>query len=195
MNRPNPKVDGYIRKNKRWRDELEKLRAVVLDCPLTEDVKWRTPCYTFEGGNVVMIGTMKACCTLSFMKGALLKDTHGILEKPGENTRAARMMRFTSVQEIVAVESILKAYIHEAIEVEKAGLKVDFKKDAEPAIPEELRRELDKTPAFKAAFDALTPGRRRWYLLYFAAAKQSKTRAARVKKWMPHILDGKGMHD
>jgi uncharacterized protein YdeI (YjbR/CyaY-like superfamily) len=195
MNRMNPKVDGFLRKAKKWREELHKLRAIVLDCGLTEEVKWRQPCYTFQGRNIALIHGFKEYCALLFFNGALLKDAKGILEKPGENTQAGRRIPFTSVREIVKMESTLKAYIHEAIEVEKAGLKVKLKKTREFVIPEEFQNRLDEMPALKAAFDALTPGRQRAYILHFSAAKQSKTRASRVEKWMQQILDGKGIAD
>jgi len=191
----NPKVDGYLRKHKKWQEELGKLRMIILDCQLTEEVKWRVPCYTFQKSNVVLLNALQEYCALAFFKGALLKDANAILKKPGENTRAARLIRFTSVQDIVEMEPILKAYIYEAIEVEKAGLKVDFKKDAELIIPEEVQNKLDELPALKTAFDALTPGRRRAYILYFAAPKKSKSRASRVEKSMQQILNGKGLND
>ena len=194
MNSMNPKVDGYLRKSKQWREELQKLRRIVLDCGLTEEVKWRVPCYTVQKSNVVLLGRFKECCVLSFVKGALLKDANGILVKPGENTQAARVIRFTHVREIVEMEPILKAYIDEAIEVEKAGLKVKFKKNPEP-IPEELQNKLDDIPALKTAFAALTPGRQRAYILYFSAPKQSKTRESRVEKCVRQILNGKGLDD
>lgn len=194
MNKLSPKVDGFLRKAKQWRHELAKLRMIILECPLTEEVKWRVPCYTFQNNNVLLLGGFKDYCVLNFVKGALLKDPHGILIKPGENTQVARVIRFTSVQEIVAIEPLLKAYIHEAVEVEKAGLKVSFKKNPEP-IPEELQKRLDQIPALKTAFAALTPGRQRAYILFFSAAKQSTTRASRVEKCMPQILKGKGLDD
>jgi len=193
MSRMNPKVDGYLRKSKQWQEELRKLRMIVLGCPLTEEVKWRHPCYTFEKSNIVIMGRFKECCMLNFFKGALLKDAIHILVKPGENTQASRVIRFTSVQQIVEIEPVLKAYIHEAIEVEKAGLKVNFKKVSEFKVPKELQNKLDELPALKTAFAALTPGRQRAYILYFSAAKQSKTREARVGKCMPRILSGKGL--
>jgi uncharacterized protein YdeI (YjbR/CyaY-like superfamily) len=195
MNRMNPKVDGYVRKSKQWQDELRKLRTIILDSKLTEEVKWRHPCYTFQENNIVILGRFKESCVLTFVKGALLKDAKGILVKPGENTQAARVIRFTNIQQIVEIEPILKAYIKEAIAVEKAGLKVKFKKITEFKLPEELQNKLDEIPALRKAFAALTPGRQRAYLLYFSGAKQSKTRASRVEKWMPHILNGKGIDD
>ena len=195
MNRMNPKVDGYLRKAKQWREELQKLRTIILDCQLTEEVKWRLPCYTFQNSNIVLIHGFKEYCALLFFKGALLKDANGILIQQTKNTQAGRQIRFTNVREIVEMEPILKAYIHEAIEVEKAGLKVKFKKIAEFKIPEEFQNKLDEIPALKTAFDALTPGRQRAYILYFSAAKQSKTRESRVEKCMQQILNGKGLDD
>jgi uncharacterized protein YdeI (YjbR/CyaY-like superfamily) len=191
MNRMNPKVDGYLRKAKKWQEELEKLRMIILDCQLTEELKWGKPCYTFQKSNIVIIIPLKEYCTLMFCKGALLNDANGILIKPGENTQAGRWIKFTSVREIVEMETILKAYIYEAIEVERAGLEVNFKKTTEFIIPEEFRNKLDEIPALKTAFDALTPGRQRAYILYFSAPKQSKTRESRVEKCMPQILNGK----
>jgi len=188
----NPKVDEYLRKAKKWREETEKLRRVSLDCGLTEELKWGKPCYTFQTSNIVIIQGFKEFCALLFCKGALLKDPNGILKKFG--WQAARRIPFSNVGEIVEMEPILKVYIHEAIEAEKAGLKVNYKKHPEP-IPEELQNKLDEIPALKTAFDALTPGRQRGYILYFSAAKQSKTRASRVKKCMPQILKGKGLND
>jgi uncharacterized protein YdeI (YjbR/CyaY-like superfamily) len=195
MSKQNHQVDGFIRKHKRWEKELEALRRIALDCDLTEEVKWRIPCYTFEGNNVVLIGAFKEYCAMSFMKGALLKDAKGILARPGENTRAARLVRFTTVQEITRLKPVLKAYIKEGIELEKAGLKVDFKENAELPMPKEIQDKLDQTPALKAAFHALTPGRRRGYLLHFSAPKQAKTRVDRLEKYAPLILKGMGMHD
>jgi uncharacterized protein YdeI (YjbR/CyaY-like superfamily) len=188
----NPKVDRYLRKAKKWQQEMEKLRMISLGCGLTEELKWGKPCYTFQKSNIVIIQRFKEFCALLFCKGALLNDPNGILKKFG--WQAARRIRFTNVREIVEMEPILKAYIHEAMEVEKAGLKVNFKKNPEP-IPEELQNKLDEIPALKAAFDALTPGRQRGYVLYFSAAKQSKTRESRVEKCMQQILNGKGLND
>ncbi|MBA4462864.1 MAG: YdeI/OmpD-associated family protein [Nitrosopumilaceae archaeon] len=176
-------------------EELKQLRTILLDCGLTEELKWGVPCYTFQNSNIVLMSAFKEYCALGFFKGALLKDANGILDKPGENTQAARQIRFTNVREIVEMEPVLKAYIDEAIEVEKAGLKVDFKKTLEFEIPEEFQNKLDEIPALKTAFEALTPGRQRAYLLYFSQPKQSKTRESRVEKCMPQILDGKGLHD
>ena len=190
----NPKVDGYLRKAKKWQEEMKKLRRISLACGLTEELKWGKPCYTFQKSNIVIIQGFKEYCALMFCKGALLNDPNGILKKPGENTQAARQIRFTNVREIVEMEPILKAYIYEAIEAEKAGLKVNFKKNPEP-VPEELQNKLDEIPALKTAFEALTPGRQRGYILYFSAAKQSKTRESRIEKWMPQILHGKELND
>ncbi len=195
MNRMNPKVDGYLRKSKKWQEELEKLRMIILGCGLTEELKWGKPCYTFQKSNIVIIIGFKEYCALLFFKGALLNDANGILIKPGENTQAGRQIRFTNVREIVEMEAILKTYIYEAIEVEKAGLKVNFKKTTEFIIPEEFQNKLDEIPALKTAFDVLTPGRQRAYILYFSAPKQSKTRESRVEKCMQQILNGKGLND
>jgi len=194
MNKMNPKVDGLLRASKQWQKEFEKLRKIVLDCDLTEDVKWRQPCYTFEGRNIVLIHGFKEYCALLFFKGVLLKDTHGILIQQTEHVQAARQIRFTNAREIAKLEPILKAYIRQAIEVEKAGLKVTLKKTLGP-VPAEFQRKLDVTPALKKAFDALTPGRQRAYIFYFSSAKQSKTRVARVEKCVQQILDGKGLDD
>jgi len=195
MNKTNPKVDGYLRKSKQWQEELQKLRTIILDCQLIEEVKWRVPCYTFQGSNVLFIGRFKESCVLSFVKGALLKDAKGILVQQTENSQSVRVIRFTHLQQIVKLEPVLKAYINEAIEVEKAGLKVTLKKISEYSIPEEFQAKLDEIPDLKTAFAALTPGRQRAYILHFSAAKQSKTRASRVEKWMPPILNGKGLDD
>ena len=192
MKKMNPKVDGYLRKAKKWQEEMTKLRRISLDCGLTEELKWGKPCYTFQTSDIVIIQGFKEFCALLFCKGALLKDPNGILKKFG--WQAARRIPFSNVREIVEMEPILKVYIHEAIEAEKAGLKVNYKKNPEP-IPEELQNKLDEIPALKTTFDALTPGRQRGYILYFSAAKQSKTRASRVKKCMPQILKGKGLND
>ena len=191
----NPKVDAYLSKAKKWQREIEKLRRILLGCQLTEELKWGKPCYTFQAGNIVIILPLKEYCTLLFCKGALLKDAHGILVKAGENTQAARHIRLTHLQEIVEMETILKGYIQQAIQVEKAGLEVTYKKITEFKIPEELQKKLDEIPALKTAFKALTPGRQRGYLLYFSAAKQSTTREASVEKCMPQILNGKGLQD
>ena len=195
MNRMNPKVDVYLSKAKKWQEEMEKLRMIVLDCGLTEELKWGKPCYTFQKSNIVILQGFKEFCALLFAKGALLNDPNSILEKPGENTQAARRIPFTNVREIVEMEPILKAYIYEAIEAEKAGLKVNFKKNTELIFPEEFQNKLDENPALKTAFDALTPGRQRAYKLFFSAPKQSKTRESRVEKCMQQILNGKGLND
>jgi uncharacterized protein YdeI (YjbR/CyaY-like superfamily) len=192
MNRMNPKVDKYLSKAKKWQAEFKKLRRIVLDCGLTEELKWGKPCYTFQESNIVIIQGFKEFCALLFCKGALLTDPKGILKQFG--WQAARRIPFTDVREIVELEPILKAYIREAVEAEKAGLKVKLKKNPE-SIPEELQAKLDEIPALKAAFHALTPGRQRGYILYFSGAKQSKTRAARIEKCMPQILKGKGLND
>lgn len=189
----NPKVDAYLRKAKQWREEMEKLRTVLLDCGLAEELKWGKPCYSFQNSNVVVIQPFKAYCALLFFKGVLLKDPNGILVKTGENTRVGRQIRFTSVREIVG--PVLKDYLHQAIEVEKAGLKVNPPNNAELAFPDELQKKLDANPALKAAFGALTPGRQRAYIYYFSAAKQSKTRESRIEKYVRRILSGKGLND
>lgn len=193
--RTNPKVDEFLNKATKWKEEYEKLRNICLDFELTEEFKWKHPCYTFNSKNIVLIHGFKEYCALLFHKGALIKDDHGILIQQTENVQAARQIRFTNVQEIVEMETILKAYIHEAIEVEKAGLEVDFKKDTEYKIPEELQSKFDEIPALKAAFEALTPGRQRAYILYFSQAKQSKTRESRIEKYMEKILNGQGLKD
>ena len=195
MNRTNPKVDFYFNKANKWQEEIEKLRNVVLGCGLTEELKWGVPCYTFQKSNLVLIHVFKEYCALLFFKGALLNDANGILVQQTRNVQAARQIRFTNVQEIVKLKPALKAYIHEAIEVEKAGLKVPLKKTKEFDIPEEFQNKLNKTPALQKAFKALTPGRQRAYLLYFSAPKQSKTREARVEKSVQQILKGKGLND
>src|SRR6266480_3610909 len=192
MNKLKRKVDAYLKKAKKWQSEMEKLRRISLDCQLTEELKWGKPCYTFQKSNVVIIQGFKEFCALLFCKGALLADPNGILKNFG--WQAARRIPFTNVREIVEMEPILKAYIHEAIEAEKAGLEVNFKKDP-GTVPEELQKKLDEIPALKAAFDALTPGRQRGYILYFSGAKQSKTRESRVEKCMRQILNRKGLND
>ncbi|HEV7744360.1 MAG TPA: YdeI family protein [Pyrinomonadaceae bacterium] len=195
MTKTNPTVDGYLRKAKRWQEEFEKLRTIVLDCELTEDFKWGNPCYTFEKTNIVLIHGFKDYCALLFFKGALLKDPKGILVRQTKNVQATRQIRFTSVQEIVKLKTSVKAYIREAIEVEKSGLKVNFKKTTQFKVPEEFQKKLAENPALKTAFHALTPGRQRAYLLYFSAAKQSKTRESRVERYVQQILKGKGLDD
>ncbi|RDU37828.1 hypothetical protein DRW41_08395 [Neobacillus piezotolerans] len=191
----NLKVDEFLRKANKWKEEYKKLRGIALDCELDEDFKWMHPCYTFEGKNIVLIHGFKEYCALLFPKGALLKDTHGILIQQTENVQAARQIRFTNIQEIIELEPILKEYIIEAIEAEKTGLEVNFKKTEEYIIPEELQHKFDEMPALKTAFEALTPGRQRAYLLYFSQAKQPKTRVARVEKYTQQILNGKGLND
>jgi uncharacterized protein YdeI (YjbR/CyaY-like superfamily) len=191
----NPKVDFYFNKEKRWQQEIEQLRTIVLDCQLTEELKWGCPCYMFEKSNIVLIHVFKEYCALLFFKGALLKDPNGILVQQTKNVQAARQIRFTNVREIVEMKAIIEAYIYEAVEVEEAGLKVDFKEKAALVFPEEFQRKLDENRALKTAFNALTPGRQRAYNLYFSAAKQAKTREARVEKCIPQILDGKGLED
>jgi uncharacterized protein YdeI (YjbR/CyaY-like superfamily) len=195
MNGMNPKVDFYFNKARKWQQELEQLRMIVLDCGLTEELKWGVPCYTFQKSNIVLIHVFKEYCAVLFFKGALLNDPNGILIQQTKNVQAARQIRFTNAREIVKMEPILKAYIYEAIEVEKAGLKVHFKKATEFKIPEEFQYKLDKVPALKTAFYALTPGRQRAYILHFSAPKQSKTRESRVEKSMRQILKGKGLND
>ena len=194
--RMNPKVDWFFSKAEKWQEEFEKLRSIILDCEgLTEELRWGKPCYTFQKANIVLIHGFKDYSALLFFKGALLKDPKSILIQQTENVQAARQIRFTSVREIVGMKPILKAYILEAIEVEKAGLKVNYKKTADFKIPEEFQAKLDALPALKTAFNALTPGRQRGYLFYFSAAKQSKPRESRVAEWMPQILKGKGLDD
>src|SRR5882672_10524148 len=195
MNRMNPKVDFYFNKAKKWQEELGQLRTIVLDCGLTEELKWGCPCYTFQKRNIVLIHGFKEYCALLFFKGALLNDVKGILIQQTKNVQAARQIRFTNVREIVKLKPSLKAYIYEAIEVEKAGLKVSFKETTEFIIPEEFQNKLDKTPGLKTAFKALTPGRQRAYILYFSAPKQSKTRESRVEKCIQRILNGEGLND
>jgi uncharacterized protein YdeI (YjbR/CyaY-like superfamily) len=195
MNKMNPKVDVYLSKAKHWQQELQKLRMIILDCQLTEELKWGKPCYSFQKTNIVLLIPLKESCALMFCQGALLKDANGILFKPGENTQAGRWIKFTSVREILERETILKAYIGEAIEAQKAGLQVSYKKNTELIFPEEFQNKLDAIPALKTAFAALTPGRQRAYNLYFSAAKQSKTRESRVQKCLPQILNGKGLND
>lgn len=195
MNRMNPKVNGLLKKAKRWQEEFESLREIVLDCRLTEDVKWGQACYSSDEKNVVLFHGFKEYCALLFFKGALLKDPKGILIQQTERVQSARQIRFTNVREIVEMKPILKAYIQEAIEVEKAGLKVKLKKTSDFKVPEEFQKKLDEHAALKKAFAALTPGRQRGYLFYFSAAKQSKTREARVEKCMPQILKGEGLED
>jgi uncharacterized protein YdeI (YjbR/CyaY-like superfamily) len=191
----NPKVDWFFDKSTQWQEEYERLRMICLDCGLTEELKWGCPCYTFKKSNIVLIHGFKEYCALLVFKGALLNDPNGILIQQTENVQSARQIRFINLLEIVELESILKAYIFEAIEVEKAGLKVALKKTTDFVIPQEFQSKLDHIPALKTAFDALTPGRQRGYLFHFSQPKQSKTREARVEKYIPQILNGKGLDD
>jgi uncharacterized protein YdeI (YjbR/CyaY-like superfamily) len=191
----NPKVDRFLNEAKKWQEEFEKLRIIILHCGLTEELKWGCPCYTFQKSNIVLIHGFKEYYALLFFKGALLNDANGILIQQTETVQAARQVRFTNVREIVKMEPILKAYIQEAIEVQKSGLKVNFKKTSEYTIPEEFQNKLDEIPALKTAFDALTPGRQRAYLFYFSQPKKSKTRESRVEKYIQQILKGKALND
>ncbi|MDI1353542.1 MAG: YdeI family protein [bacterium] len=191
----NPAVDFFFTKEKKWQDEFKKLRAIVLDCGLNEELKWGVPCYTYNKNNIVLIHGFKEYCALLFHKGSLLQDVDGILIQQTKNVQAARQIRFTAVRQIVDMKNTLTAYIHEAIEVEKAGLKVNFKKATEFSVPEEFEIKLKKIPALKTAFKTLTPGRQRAYLLYFSAPKQAKTRESRIEKYSKHILAGKGLTD
>lgn len=194
-NKMNPTVDFYFSKAKKWQEEMDHLRLIILDCGLTEELKWGKPCYTFQKSIIIVIQGFKAYCAILFFKGVLLSDPKGILIKTGENTRVGRQIRFANVKEILELEPILKAYIHEAIEVEKAGLKVDLNKATTIIFPEEFQNKLAEMPTLKAAFNALTPGRQRAYNIYFSAPKQSKTRALRIEKCMQNILNGKGLND
>ncbi len=191
----NPKVDDFLGREKKWKEEFTKLRQIILDCQLTEELKWGQPCYTLDGKNIVLMHGFKEYCAVLFIKGSLLKDAKGILIQQTENVQVGRQIRFTTVQEINKIEKTLKAYIQEAIEVEKAGLEVELKKTSDFAVPAEFQGKLDGHPALKSAFEALTPGRQRAYLFYFSQAKQSKTREARVDKCIPKILDGLGLDD
>lgn len=191
----NPKVDWFFDKATKWQKEYEKLRTLILDCGLTEELKWGCPCYTFDNSNIVLIHGFKEYCALLFFKGALLADANGILIQQTENVQSARQIRFTSVQQIVKMERIVKAYIYEAIEVERAGLQVKLKKTKDYKIPEEFQNKLDRMPSLKTAFDKLTPGRQRAYIFHFSQPKLSKTRTARVEKYVKHILKGKGLDD
>lgn len=195
MNMLNPKVDGFLNRTTQWREEFTELRRILLDCSLTEDLKWGVPCYTMNDRNIALIHGFKDYCAILFVKGALLKDARRILIQQTDKVQAARQVRFTNTREIVELAPVLKEYILEAIDVEKSGLKIDHKKTADFSVPEEFQNKLDEIPALKTAFHALTPGRQRAYLLYFSAAKQSQTRAARVEKYMQQILDGKGLND
>ena len=191
----NPKVDAFIANATKWQNELKKLREILLVSELTEGFKWSQPCYTLEGKNVIVMSEMKESCAFAFFKGALLKDVHGVLTAPGKHSQSTRWIKFTSVREIMAMKSVLKAYIREAIEVEKSGLKVKLRKTSDLQFPEELVVMLDESAAFREAFEGLTPGRQRAYIYHFSAPKQAKTREARVRKLMPHILEGKGLLD
>lgn len=191
----NPKVDWYFIKNKKWQEEIETLRMIALDCQLNEELKWRCPCYTYKKSNIVLIHVFKDYCAYLFFKGALMKDIKGILIQQTENVQAARQIRFKNVKDIVKVEKTLKAYIFEAVEVEKAGLKVEFKKTKEFKMPEEFEEKLKANAALKKAFYTLTPGRQRGYLLYFSSAKQATTRQTRIEKYTKQILNGKGLDD
>jgi uncharacterized protein YdeI (YjbR/CyaY-like superfamily) len=191
----NPKVDFYFDKAEKWQKEVERLRVIALDCQLSEELKWGCPCYTYHDANIVLIHVFKEYCALLFFKGALLNDPDDILIQQTEHVQAARQIRFTDLREIVKLEPIVKSYIYEAIEVERAGLKVKLKKATEFPVPEEFQKRLDKKPALKKAFYALTPGRQRGYLLYFAAPKQSSTRESRIDKWAPEILKGRGLNE
>ena len=195
MNKTNPKVDWFFNKEKKWQEEFKKLRTIILDCGLTEELKWGVPCYTLEESNIVLIHGFKEYCAILFVKGALLKDAKGVLIQQTKNVQSARQIRFTNVREIVKLEPILKAYIHEAIEVEKSGMKVKLKKTADYKIPKEFQNKLDENLALKEAFYALTPGRQRQYLFYFSQPKLSKTRESRVEKCIDRILDGMGLND
>ena len=191
----NPKVDWFFSKETKWQKEYEKLRKIILDCGLIEELKWGCPCYTFENTNIVLIHGFKEYCALLFFKGALLNDANGILIQQTKNVQSARQIRFTNAKEIVKLEKVLKTYVYEAIEVERAGLKVKLKTTSEYKIPEEFKNKLNKMPALKKSFDALTPGRQRAYLFYFSQPKQSKTRESRVEKYLKQILNGKGLTD
>ncbi|HET6256430.1 MAG TPA: DUF1801 domain-containing protein [Puia sp.] len=191
----NPKVDKFLGRAQKWQKEMEKLRKIALECGLTEELKWGKPCYTSEGKNIIVIQGFKEYCALLFLKGYLLNDPDGILIKTGENTVVGRQIRFTAVREIVRLEATLKTYIYQAIEVERSGVKPAVKKEPKLNIPEEFQTRLDKTPTLKKAFNALSPGRQKAYVIYFSAPKQSKTRETRIEKCMRQILAGKGLND
>lgn len=195
MTKSSTKVDAFLNRETNWQEEFAELRSIALECELTEELKWGVPCYTFQNSNIVLIHGFKTYCAMLFIQGALLKDDKNILIRQTENVQSARQVRFTSLSEITGMRDVLKDYIQAAIEVQKAGLKVDFKKTKEFAVPEEFQIKLDNMPALKTAFEALTPGRQRGYLLHFSSAKQSKTREARIEKAMPKILEGKGLDD
>ena len=191
----NPKVDWFFDKDTQWQKEYEKLRMIILDCGLIEELKWGCPCYTFENTNVVLIHGFNEYCALLFFKGALLNDPEGILIQQTKNVQSARQIRFTNMKDITKMEKVLKSYVYEAIEVERAGLKVKLKKTSDFKIPEEFQKKLTRNSALKKAFDALTPGRQRAYIFHFSQPKLSKTREARVEKYTKHILSGKGLSD
>jgi uncharacterized protein YdeI (YjbR/CyaY-like superfamily) len=191
----NPKVDFYFTKDQKWQQEVQELRLIALDCGLSEELKWGVPCYTFQKSNIVLIHDFKEYCAFLFFKGALLKDPQNILVQQTKNVQAARQVRFRNIREIIDLRTALKAYIQQAIEVEKSGLKVNFKTTADFPVPEEFQAKLEQIPDLKMAFDALTPGRQKSYILYFSSAKQSKTRESRVEKYLPQILSGKGLED
>lgn len=195
MSATNPKVDHYLGQAKQWQQELEALRAIILDCKLTETLKWGVPCYVLDGANIVLMHVFKTYCAVLFFKGALLKDPEGILVQQTKNVQAARQLRFTSLEEVVAQKTLFKAYIKEAIAVEKAGLKVNFKETEAFDMPDEFQAKLEEVPALRTAFEALTPGRQRAYILHFTEPKQSKTRVSRIEKSMPAIFSGKGLND
>ncbi len=195
MDQINLKVNAFIDKAGKWQEEFKKLRMILLEFPLTEELKWGVPCYTFNENNVVLMHGFKEYCALLFIKGVLLKDPDGVLIRQTENVQAGRQIRFTNLQQIIEMEPIIKSYVHEAIEVEKAGLKVEHKTTTEFTVPEEFQKKLDENPALKIAFNALTPGRQRAYLLYFSQPKQSQTRESRIEKYIPQILAGKGLND
>ncbi|NLU95462.1 YdeI/OmpD-associated family protein [Chitinophaga sp. Ak27] len=191
----NNKVDAFIGRAEKWQEEFDKLRNIILESQLTESLKWGVPCYSLHDKNIILMHGFKDYCAVLFFKGALINDVHGVLIQQTDNVQAARQMRFTSMKDINKMKNILVNYIHEAIELEQSGAKVQYKKATEYPVPEEFQQKLDSLPALRTAFDGLTPGRQRGYLLYFAAAKQSKTRASRVEKYMKHILAGKGLDD
>ena len=191
----NSKVDNYLNKTKNWQKELKILRTIFLDCQLTEELKWGAPCYSYQKNNIAILCAFKNYCGIGFFKGALLSDTDKILIKPGEHTQSGRQIRFTSLKEIIKAERLIKTYIFEAVEIEKAGLKIEFKKTEEYSVPEEFQKKLNEMPALNSAFKKLTPGRQKAYLLYFSAPKQSKTRLTRIEKYTPQIINGKGFND
>ena len=191
----NPKVDQFINEANEWQEEFKNMRRISLDCGLAEEWKWNLPCYTYQNSNIAIIQGFKEYCALMFFKGTLLKDPNAILIKPGEHSQAQRQIRFTNVKDIIEMESILKNYIYEAIQVDKEGLEVELKKTSDYTIPEELQDKFDEVPGLRTAFESLTPGRQRAYILYFSKAKQSKTRKSRIEKYTQQILDGKGLRD